>query len=67
MEIGWRKFSKKIKDPVFITSLKFGYGITVLHIYYLLLVGIASLFIGWWALLVYPALLLTLKILRKPV
>jgi 1-acyl-sn-glycerol-3-phosphate acyltransferase len=64
---GWRKFSKKIKDPVFITSLKFGYGIVAVQLYYLLLTGVAAIFIGWWALLVYPVLLLTLKILRKPV
>jgi 1-acyl-sn-glycerol-3-phosphate acyltransferase len=65
--LGWRKFIKKIKDPVFVGSLKFGYGIFVVHVYYVLLMAIASVFIGWWALLVYPSLLLTLKILRKPV
>lgn len=64
---GWRKFEKKIKDPVFVTSLKYGYGFAVVHIYYALLMCIAAIFINWWALLVYPALLLTLKILRKPV
>jgi len=62
---GWRKFSKRIKDPVFITSLKFGYGIVVVHIYYVLLMGISSIWVGWWALFVYPALLGTLKILRR--
>lgn len=67
VEMGWRKFSKKIKDPVFTTSLKFGYGITVLQLYYLILTSVSAFFIGWWALLVYPSLLLTLKILRKPV
>lgn len=66
VELGWRKFIKKIKDPVFVTSMKFGYGILVLQIYYILLTAISMLFIGWWGLLVYPALLLTLKILRKP-
>jgi 1-acyl-sn-glycerol-3-phosphate acyltransferase len=67
VELGWRKLSKKVKDPVFVTSIKFGYGIFVVHVYYVLLMAIASIFIGWWALLVYPTLLLTLKILRKPV
>jgi 1-acyl-sn-glycerol-3-phosphate acyltransferase len=65
--LGWLKFRKKVKDPVFITSLKFGYGIVVVQLYYILLTSIASFFMGWWALLVYPALLITLKILRKPV
>lgn len=67
VELGWRKLSKKIKDPVFVTSIKYGYGMAVVHIYYVLLMSIASIFIGWWGLLVYPLLLLTLKILRKPV
>lgn len=65
--LGWYKFTKRIKDPVFVTSMKFGYGFAVVHMYYVLLMAIAATFIGWWALLVYPALLLTLKILRKPV
>lgn len=64
---GWKKFSKKFKDPVFTTSIKFGYGFSVVHLYYLLVTGLSAIFIGWWALLVYVALLLTLKILRKPV
>jgi 1-acyl-sn-glycerol-3-phosphate acyltransferase len=67
VEIGWRKFIRKVKDPVFVTSMKYGYGFSVVHIYYMLLMAIAMIFIGWWGLLVYPALLLTLKILRKPV
>lgn len=64
---GWQKFSKTIKDPVFVTSLKYGYGFAVVHIYYVMLMAVASIFMGWWALLVYPTLLITLKILRKPV
>ena len=66
MMLGWKKFSKKIKDPVFTTSMKFGYGISVVHIYYVMLMGISSIWMGWWSLCVYPALLVTLKILRKP-
>ena len=67
VELGWRKFIKKVKDPVFITSMKYGYGFAIVHIYYVMLMAIAMIFIGWWGLLVYPALLLTLKMLRKPV
>ena len=64
---GWKKFSLKIKDPVFITSLKFGFGFIPGQFYYLLLMGIASVWLNWWALALYPGLLLSLKILRKPV
>lgn len=63
---GWRKFSKRIKDPVFTTSMKYGYGFSVGHIYYVVWMGISSIWFGWWGLAVYPALLLSLKILRKP-
>jgi 1-acyl-sn-glycerol-3-phosphate acyltransferase len=65
--LGWRKFRKGIQDPVFITSLKFGYGISVVQLYYMLLMGVCSIWIGWWCWLVYVGLLGTLKILRKPV
>lgn len=67
MILAWRKFSKTIKDPVFVSSLKYGFGFSLLHMYYIMLMSISAIFIGWWALLVYPMLLLTLKILRKPV
>jgi 1-acyl-sn-glycerol-3-phosphate acyltransferase len=63
---GWRKFRKGIKDPVFITSLKFAYGISVGQFYYLSLAGISSIWIGWWCGFVYLGLLCSLKILRKP-
>jgi 1-acyl-sn-glycerol-3-phosphate acyltransferase len=65
--MGWKKFSKKIKDPVFVTSLKLGYGISVVQMYYLLIVGVSSIWMGWWALLIYPGLLGSLRVLRKPV
>ena len=65
--LGWRKFSKTIKDPVFISSLKFAYGISVVQLYYTLLMGVSSIWIGWWCWLVYVGLLASLKILRKPV
>jgi 1-acyl-sn-glycerol-3-phosphate acyltransferase len=65
--LGWEKFSKRIKDPVFITSLKFGYGISVVQLYYYLIVSIAAIWMGWWAVLIYPVLLGTLKVLRKGV
>jgi 1-acyl-sn-glycerol-3-phosphate acyltransferase len=64
--LGWRKFKKKIKDPVFITSLRFGYGISVVQLYYLSIMGVSSIWIGWWALLIYPGLVASLKILRRP-
>ncbi len=64
---GWRKFSERIKEPVFITSLKFGYGIFVVQAYYLLISGVSAIWIGWWWGLVYLGLLSSLKILRKPV
>jgi 1-acyl-sn-glycerol-3-phosphate acyltransferase len=66
-ELGWRKFIKGVKDPVFNMSMKYGFGWIPLQLYYLILTGIASIWLGWWALAVYPLLLLTLKILRKPV
>lgn len=62
---GWQKVKSKIKDPVFITSLRFGYGITVVQVYYLILIGVSSIWIDWWALLIYPGLLATLKILKR--
>ena len=65
--LGWRKFSKGIKDKVFITSLKFGYGIFVVQSYYLLLMGMSSIWIGWWSGLVYAGLVGTLRVLRKAV
>jgi 1-acyl-sn-glycerol-3-phosphate acyltransferase len=64
---GWRKFSKGIKDKVFITSLKFGYGIFVVQLYYLLIMGVSSIWIGWWCGLVYAGLVGTLRVLRKQV
>ena len=65
--MGWKKFSKKIKDPVFVTSLKLGYGISVVQMYYLLIMGVSAIWFGWWALLVYLGLLGSLRVLRKPV
>jgi 1-acyl-sn-glycerol-3-phosphate acyltransferase len=66
-ELGWRKFIKGVKDPVFNMSMKFGFGWIPLQLYYLILTGIASIWLGWWALALYPILLSTLKILRRPV
>ena len=63
---GWRKFSRLIKDPIFTTSMKYGYGFLVGHIYYVMLMGISMIWLGWWGLLVYPGLLASLKILRRP-
>lgn len=65
--LGWGKFSKRIKDPVFTTSMKFGYGFSVGHTYYVLLMGIGCIWLGWWGLLIYPGLLFLLKTLRSPV
>lgn len=66
VEIGWRKFSRTIKDSAFITSLKFGYGISVVQSYYLTIMAIASIWLGWWVFALYPLLLGSLKILRRP-
>lgn len=63
----WRKFIRGIKDKVFTTSLKFIYGMFVVQLYYYILMGIAAIWLGWWALALYPFLLSSLKILRKPV
>jgi 1-acyl-sn-glycerol-3-phosphate acyltransferase len=65
--LGWSWFSKKIKDPVFTISMKYGFGLMVGSIYYFTLMGISSIWLGWWAAAVYPLLLCTLKILRKPI
>jgi len=64
---GWQQFIRGIKDKVFTTSLKFGYGIFVIQLYYILIMGVAAIWLGWWTLALYPVLLSTLKILRKPV
>jgi hypothetical protein len=66
-ELGWRKFIKGVKDPVFNMSMKYGYGWIPLQTYYLMIVGISSIWLGWWAFALYPFLLLSLKVLRKPV
>lgn len=63
---GWRKVKKKVKDPVFVTSLRYGYGISVVQLYYVTIMGVSTIWIGWWALFVYPGLLASLKILRRP-
>ena len=66
-EMGWRKFERRIKDPVFITSLKFGYGLAIVQAYYLIIVSVTSVWLGWWSLAIYPFLLGSLKVMRKPV
>jgi 1-acyl-sn-glycerol-3-phosphate acyltransferase len=65
--LSFQKFMSGIKDKVFTTSLRFGFGIFVVQLYYYIIIAVAAIWLGWWALAIYPFLLCSLKILRRPV
>jgi 1-acyl-sn-glycerol-3-phosphate acyltransferase len=44
----WRWVKKKVEDPVMVASIKFGIGITVFPIFYLLQSAVILLFFGEW-------------------
>ncbi|MGK7392689.1 MAG: lysophospholipid acyltransferase family protein [Candidatus Cyclobacteriaceae bacterium M2_1C_046] len=62
----WRSFEGKIKDPVFVGSLKFTYGIFVVPLIYLLQALIIYIFLNiWWALGYFIFSIATVRILAK--
>ena len=65
--LGWQLFKKRIKDLGFLSSMKFGYGIAIAPLYYLIMTGISALWLGWWCWLLFAGLMGSTKILKRPV
>ena len=57
--LGWRKFQSRIKDPVFVASIKFVYGIFAIPVYYALVWMVFSVLLGpvfGWYFIVFAIL-----------
>jgi hypothetical protein len=63
--LAWRKLRQRIADPAFVGSIRFGFAVFSVPLYYLVVLICLIPFLGWWAVSVPVALAISALMVRS--